>query len=248
MFNDKTYVQVNREERFYCALLAHALLSSATVRLGFCELVMREFKFDLKPDEFAIYLEVAALRDYWADLGNSIVYDKCTHAKRRKVLEAILSDCGLPASTIDRHQLFWTSNQRRKLWSPGRWETGAIVKISKDDRKFEELLKIKWAFNVKPDILIVSNKIAVVIEAKLESSEGKNSISGYAQKEIQERVSGLLKLLVPAFQDYAFHNVALELNPKQGISWAKIVDLLKVGAVDDFTSSCFEQLRKRYYG
>jgi hypothetical protein len=36
---DKPYYAVNREERFFCSLLAHALLSSAYFRRSFVELI-----------------------------------------------------------------------------------------------------------------------------------------------------------------------------------------------------------------
>ena len=83
MFNNKPYLEVNREERFYCALFGHSLLSSQVVRERFASLVQSKFQLSLKPATFEVFLEVAALRDYWNDLGNPIVYDEETHRKRR---------------------------------------------------------------------------------------------------------------------------------------------------------------------
>ena len=41
MFNDKPYLSVNREERFFCALFAHALLASSSSRKRICDILHR---------------------------------------------------------------------------------------------------------------------------------------------------------------------------------------------------------------
>jgi hypothetical protein len=35
----------------------------------------------------------------------------------------------------------------------------------------DELIKVKWAFNAKPDILLISPESMLVIEAKVESRQ-----------------------------------------------------------------------------
>ena len=47
MFNDRPYIAVNREERFFCALTAHALLSSLVIRDRFVHLVNAKLKVSL---------------------------------------------------------------------------------------------------------------------------------------------------------------------------------------------------------
>ena len=58
MFNANPYWKVNREERFFCFLFAHALLSSRAVRVSFAELAKRKSDIALDPDELEAYVEV----------------------------------------------------------------------------------------------------------------------------------------------------------------------------------------------
>ena len=96
MFNDKRYSEINREERFFCFLFAHSLLMSRQVRGGLAQLANSKLGISLDPDALEVYVEVAALRDYWNDLGNPVVYTEETHTKRRNVLELILNEFQLP--------------------------------------------------------------------------------------------------------------------------------------------------------
>ena len=146
---------------------------------------------------------------------------------------------GIPEKTIDAHHFFWTSDQHKKLWSPGRWEPKAIKESGLD-----ELVKIRWAFNAKPDILIISDSTALMIEGKLESGEGRNEDSGYQQYDIQELIVRLLQLLVPQFKNVKFFKTVLALNPPTGISWKEVLALVDGGGLDDFTVKCFSQLQR----
>jgi hypothetical protein len=152
MFNDKPYLEVNREERFFCALFGHALLSSSIIRERFARLAQSKFGITMQPATMEVYLEAAALRDYWNDLGDPVVYSDDTHRKRREVLGSLLSVMNVSEDVIDKHHLFWTSERHNKLWSPGRWKPKALKESG-----FAELVKLRWAFNAKPDILIVSH-------------------------------------------------------------------------------------------
>ena len=153
MFNEKTYAEVNREERFFCFLFIHALLSSRAVRVSFAELAKRKSDIALDPDELEAYVEVAALRDYWNDLGNPAAYSKDTNSRRRVVLEKILDIRDVPVASLDQHELFWTSPKKEKLWSPSHWSIEELKNAG-----LEKLMEVRWAFNAKPDILLVSPK------------------------------------------------------------------------------------------
>jgi len=239
MFNDKSYIEVNREERFLCALFAHALLSSEAIRKNFVALVHSKFDVVLNPASLQVFLEAAALRDYWNDLGDPIAYTDKTHAKRKGVLLSILKEVGIPESAIDDCDFFRTSDE--KLWSPGRWNTGAIKNSG-----LNELIKVKWAFNAKPDILIVSGSSVLMIEGKLESGEGHNEESGYQQLKTQELITCLLKLLVPQFKNSTFYNTLLALHPKSGISWKEVLTIVGSDELDAFSQKCFAQLQRFY--
>jgi hypothetical protein len=74
---------------------------------------------------------------------------------------------------IDGYSFFFTNSKPGKLWNPGHWNKSAI-----ESSGLKELLKVKWAFNAKPDIMIISNGHVILIEGKLESREGKCRFSG----------------------------------------------------------------------
>ena len=239
MFTSKPYWQINREERFYCFLFGHALLSSRQVRENFTQMAESKFSISMDPDNFEVYVEAAVLRDYWHDLGNPIEYSEKTHTNRREVLDAILKEYKLPGTTLEVFDLFWTTPNRTKLWSPSRWSIGTLQSNGLDN-----LIPVKWAFNSKPDIVIVSDSTVLLIEAKVESSEGRDGQSGYRQFEVQELVSKLMKLLIPEFQNMVFWNTSLEVKTEGGISWGEILEIIDRSDIDDFSKLCLSQLQK----
>ena len=242
MFNNKPYQAVNREERFYCALFAHALLSSQLIRQRFADLVQSKLRVVLEPATFQVFLEAATLRDYWNDLGDPFTYTPETHNKRRDVLESIFNFLGVPPEAIDKHHVFWTTDEHRKLWSPGRWKSNELANAGLD-----QLKKVKWAFNAKPDILILSKINALMLEGKVESGEGRDQKSGYRQLEIQEMIVNFLNLLVPQFKTINFTNAVLALCPAVGISWLEVITMVEGGGLDDFTFQCLSQLKSYYH-
>ena len=229
----------------------HVLLSSGLARTSFTELISSKCDIKLDPERMEIFLEAAALRDYWNKLGDSKKYEKDTHNKRRQVLNSIVKNKGYNANVIDEYSFFWTNGingNNTKLWSPGHWNSSAIEKSPLTD-----LIKVKWAFNAKPDIMIITNSSAILIEGKLESPEGKYSGTGQGQEETQRLIAHLLKELVPAFSQIEFHNMLLALrSPKKekwplSITWEDVIGIVKPAPLDTFTQECFEQLRIRYY-
>jgi hypothetical protein len=242
MFSEKSYSDVNREERFFCFLFAHALLMSRQVRQGFAELAQRKCNVGLDSDKLEVYVEAAALRDYWRDLGDPVAYSPDTHKSRRAVLELIFEKYSISADVLDKHDLFWTSSEKKKLWNPNHWSIEALKKAG-----LEELIKVKWAFNAKPDILLISPESMLVIEAKVESPEGCKADVEYKQYEIQTLVTELWQLLIPQFKDRKLELVLLEVSQSRenSITWSEILDLVTTSDVDAFTRNALEQL-KRY--
>jgi hypothetical protein len=229
MFNNKAYSTINREERHYGFLFGSALIYD----LNFAEAIITKYNnligSDLDFKQFEIYFEVAALRDYWFDLGDSFKYTPETHYKRRRILDSILQQKGYDKGIIDREKVFWTNGKigTGKLWCPSEWNIGDLRNLEK---KKNDLASVRWAFNAKPDILLVSNKSAVFIEIKIESGEGKSD-SGYNQLEIQQEISKWMKLLIPEFSDKKFYNTSLTLNNElemKGITWLEVINALKM--------------------
>jgi len=251
MFTNQRYIEVNREERHFCALFVHALLSSEIVRAAFVEMVRSRYGIGLSPDSLEIYLEAAALRDYWNSLGDFRKYSLATKQQRRHVLNGIVEYMGYNSNVIDEYHFFWTNEingDKSKLWSPGHWSSSAIQASS-----LTNLLRVKWAFNAKPDIMMISDGCALLIEGKLESPEGKYDASGQGQEETQQLIADLLKQFVPTFRQTTFHNILLaRQSPSKdrwplSFTWKDIIDILKPAQLDIFTHECFDQLQSRYY-
>lgn len=238
MFNNKKYYVVNREERFYCALVAHALLHSKHTYQKFRNLINNKLQIQLDQLDYEIYLEIAALRDYWNDLGNPRSYSPETHDRRINVLKEILRSQFISDTIIDEFDLFWTKEDHKKLWCPGHWSNERIK--STGDERFQ---KIKWAFNAKPDIMIISGSYCLLIEAKVESGIGQYGGNGNDQLATQELISKLLKLLVPEFKEKVFKNILLTISGKDGLSWEEIIDVIDETEIDGFTWKCLIKLK-----
>jgi hypothetical protein len=220
---------------------------SKQVRENFVQLLEeKKLAIAIEPNELEVYVEVAALRDYWHDIGNPSLYTEETHARRKEVLISILKYFNLPASTLDDHDFFWTTTKREKLRSPSRWSE---QKLKQAGAGLEKLIEVKWAFNAKPDILLSSPKTALFVEAKLESGEGKNDESGYKQSETLKLITHLSKLLIPEFAKKELNIMTLELKPTtidvaRGITWKDIISLVENSDVDSFTRDCLSQLQR----
>lgn len=274
MFNAKPYLEVNREERFYCHVVIHALLTSETTRRNFSELIQSKVGVAFPPSAFEIFVEAAALRDYWYDLGDPLDYSDKTDQRRREVLTSILGYFDIPGEAINKNGFFRTS--KGKLWSPNRWSETGIEKSNELGKPEKAYLKmVKWAFNAKPDIMLLADSTALLIEAKLESGEGRDGSSGYQQLPIQSMISFLLWKLVPKFQNLTFRNITLakthlnshghsgiwdtifkklacypnakgnmEFDKCYGITWKEILDAVKTDEMGSFTVACLERLRQ----
>lgn len=240
MFNDKPYSAVNREERFFCSLFAHALLSSPPFRERIVGLVADRLEMVLDPLNLHVYLEAAALRDYWRDLGDPGQYDAVTHARRRAILDAVLRSVEVDPHLIDAHELFWTAGTGSKLCYPGRWSRQQLQAVG-----LGKLLAVRWAFNAKPDMLLLSPSGALVLEAKVGSGEGYDD-AGYQQMETQQRVVELWRELIPCFSRIPIRLATLKARrDPHGIAWSDVIAELEGIEVDAFTRACFQRLVNR---
>jgi len=258
MFNDKSYETVNREERFYCALFSHALLTSAAVRERFGRLVLDRCDLRLDADSLHVFVEAAALRDYWYDLGSPLEYSNKTHDRRREILNELFSIVGLEPELIDQHDFFWTSSAGQpnsKLWSPGRWNIPRDGHADLSSESLKHLHRLKWAFNAKPDILLVSGRSVLMLEAKLESGEGVYDKSeGSRQTHIQKLIGTILGRLAPSFRHSTIKPCTLGLwgpldsiapnKRKSNFSWKEVANCCETPEVDPFTKSCLSSLER----
>jgi hypothetical protein len=172
-----TYGDIVREERFFCAVLFHVLLSSQARLMGFlkdCHVRDEHFK-DLST--IRIFAEYAMARDLWHQF-------KTNDQKLKFIRDWITFPEGDAAyldldksDVIEKFNAGLVSRPISKdyIQSPARWGIRNICTRFHENRMMlEKACMLKWAFNVKPDIVIELNDDAVVcIEAKVESGEGK---------------------------------------------------------------------------
>jgi hypothetical protein len=269
-FNPEPYIKVNREERFYCALLGHALLTSSNIRAQFATLVAEDpaskengFALDtLRDGSWEIYLEVAALRDYWNDLGTPDGQGKQTDQKREAILTSILNQFVKTDPDLLKARWVRTHGAAMNLWNPGHWPLDAINKESTISKEAKDQLKrVKLAFNAKPDMLILGNDTGLMIEAKIESAEGvyKGRI---AQAEIQELIVTLLCALTPTFSGKDIRHAWILPTPKEPrtrppghadgrwihLRWSEICGIVeKEEKLDRFTKQTFLALLHRVH-
>ena len=129
----KRYLDFCREERHYCALLAHALLSSDAARQRIVARINAVIAgAELQADALEVYVEPAVLRDHWQSLGDFRRYTPALHAARRDVLCKLLAVALAPeapgrAAVEDFLAQPWLCPPRSKKYvSPGRWPLAAV--------------------------------------------------------------------------------------------------------------------------
>lgn len=265
-----TYRRVNREERFFCMLLAHCLLAHVGARQGFVRVVEASqgipSTFSASP-ELAVYIEVAALRDFWRQNGNPRAYNERLEQARRGFLRkarewanalprpvASGSDDGwgaIPKGWLEESKgsPFWTEGAGRnhvpKLWSPGRWSMKRLAEFPFSKPCIKRLMRLRWAFNAKPDILVLEGKRGLLIEAKVESGGGSNR-DGYDQFQTQRDILSLWKYLELPGLDGTIHLVTLgRSGPLQKeaphLTWQSVIAGIGKENMDQFTWECFRE-------
>lgn len=185
------YFVINREERNYAAIL-YALLCKPDYLKLFLE------KLDLETeigDDFGVYFEYAYLRDFWSYLDTTNANtEQSTHEKIREInrkkaefIKKLLSheaineifndlDC---VTEINEALGVGGPLSKKYIQSPGRWSIAKLnvdkyFKGNENNEVFLKLCMFKWAFNIKPDIVIHMNKnTAICIETKYESGESQ---------------------------------------------------------------------------
>ena len=164
---EEDYYPICREERNIAAILYHALLlpGNLTKFLGLIE-------HSDSCEEASIYFEYAYLRDLWNKQADN-------DRKKKLILKALN-----PQNTCDLYKMetpcfnkyFGASNpSKNTIQSPSRWSIKCMDENINGDF-FLDVCKFKWAFNIKPDIVIHTGKTtAVCVEAKFESRESSYS-------------------------------------------------------------------------
>lgn len=240
-----SFLDSNREERFFCAVLLHVLLTPGASQKRVLAALNEAARTHLHAEDVQCYVEVAALRDAWRALGDHKKWSHDLYAARRELLRALAASTtagGYGGSADDfehlvqEHSFFWTSGPGSKLVSPGRWPLAAIETASQEVLGGPENLKaLKWAFNSKPDILLLSRGEGMLIEAKAGSGFGRNSQTGFNQQRVQQLIAELFPIVTQGLVRAPFRRITL--TNKQGqasVTWQQLADLVDADEIGRF--------------
>lgn len=240
-----SFLQINREERFFCSLLTHGLLTSEALRGQFYRRVHQATGILLRADlgQTEVYSEVAWLRDHWRNLGNPLNWTSQLEEERIAFLIRCLAPLGRGLADVEHRSFFRTAGKVPKVVSPGRWPLVAL----RDDKALQAL---KWAFNSKPDFLLVDGSRAVIIEAKVESGPGK-APSGFSQDEVQHVLCSLIPAAAP-YLDEKVGRMWLAPAPIASVAatvlWADVADMVANtpdDQLDAFSRTGLERFARR---
>lgn len=264
----RSFLNVTREERFFATLLVHACLSDDQFRGQFLDRLTELSSTPLSASRPEFYTEVAWLRDYWFGLGDFKKYDVTVDGRREEQLRAVLSahlDAGQVEEVLSAN---FVRTTKGKIQSPGRWakkdidafaeeatlgNTDAVSRRSHTSATIEtlqrRLYELKWAYNAKPDLLVISERLPVFVEIKVESGIDYKK-DGYNQA----RISRVIRQLMPVVSDnavdtgsnadssgIAFISRKPEKDPADGavlptMLWSEIAKFAgSAPALDDFT-------------
>lgn len=207
----KHYYEICREERNFAAILYHFLLDKNNLKLFFTSILNEDIiEDDLKCVE--IYYEYACLRDIWDKLKE----DNNGNQKKGQYIAKFLDlDEKYEKSHFDEKEIIIEFNKQfgakseKHIENPGNWKLKDLLRLfEKNQELFLSACMLKWAFNIKPDIVIiipgkeiVPDKV-ICLEAKVESSEDKypsgnktkfsEKLTGYKAKNDNKKYNGYL--------------------------------------------------------
>jgi hypothetical protein len=198
------YYKINREERFFCAILYGLLIQNNSNLKSFIRLLNQKLDTNISIsnesyNNFEIYFEYAYLRDIWNNIG----FDNDSNTKKHELIFNSLDIADKKLRTLNTLELNKTlvglgKPSELHIQNPGIWSISMYANyFPGTDEGNSDFLKIsmfKWCFNIKPDIVIqITPNKAISIEAKLESREGYYPSSDEHIKEFRKRNKNLIK-------------------------------------------------------
>jgi hypothetical protein len=173
---DRPYHAFNREERHLAAILFYVLNLPGNTEHFLSQI---DCAWTVKEDEFGIYFEYSYLRDWWDGIGKGAG----SNERKRDSVLGILRRQGVGDDTIDKlsscdtqafNQFFigLKGASAKAIQSPANWRLERIAE-SLANGDLIAACKLKWAFKIKPDIVIHTDvNHAICLELKLESGFG----------------------------------------------------------------------------
>jgi hypothetical protein len=243
------YGCVVREERFFCAVFFHLLLSVLSeTNKSVCKDRLRTILLRLKvpetmmpePENVRVFVEYAMARDLW----NVMDKRKDANDARMAFISSWINfpECFRDMTPVVFNERF-VSGPKSTLYiqSPARWSIKKICDELKDTDCILNACKLKWAFNIKPDVVIELGGNAVVcIEAKVESGQGQY-LSGADRKgmgtDLAEEIARhsnqcvIQRFLMEDILGYTLHHVFLNTTldnfEKCGVHYVTWLSLLE---------------------
>ncbi len=167
----KPYSQINREERNYAAIFYATLLHGSNLE-KFIDVSGSPYKnID---EDFGVYFEYSFLRDIWANIQG----ERANEIKKLIIKENLkIKDIDhlLNKNVEEFNKYFGVAGEPSKdyIQSPGRWSLSKFNQNIKSDDDFVKVCRFKWAFNIKPDLVIhLNSEEAICIEVKHSSGVG----------------------------------------------------------------------------
>lgn len=207
---NQPYLAINREERNLAAVLYAAMLVNDNLTKL---LTLVNYNLPIKPSETVAYFEYAFLRDLWNQGGLN------NDDKRTLITELLATDdvkALATASTGEWNEHFGCGGKTLSVnyvQSPGSWALARYDTNIADDDDFLATTRFKWCWNTKPDLVVHTTlDHALVIEAKLESEEGRYPSSTIDRSVFARR--GLVAVKQTELQQHMFTQLlGIEIMP-----------------------------------
>ena len=240
----------NREERNAVSILVSLLGQASNL-----ETFVRALGWappDLADAEVSV--EWTFLRDLWSHHSQR----QTPHTLRLAILDCLqpLDRARLEACSIHEFNTHFGAVPQPSttyVQSPGNWSIGRFDRNIPENDQFRQTCRFKWAFNIKPDLVIQTPSGHVLcIEAKWDSMEGKYPASE-PEKVIFKR-RGLPYLTQTEVQRYLVNEALglqgtfaylarshFETDAGRSVTWAEIIPQLDRSDAPKFVQAWCEQ-------
>jgi hypothetical protein len=246
------FSEFNREERNAVATLYAALLLDGNLK-RFTDLLQCGAFSGVATETF---VEWTYLRDLWNH------HSKSNDERRLAILDVLepsnrrhLQAC----SAEDFNRFFGVAGHVSKehIQSPGRWSVLRFAKNIEGNDEFLRTCRFKWAFNIKPDLMLDNGeKHLLCIEAKLESLEGSYPTSSpekaeFARRQIErikqtELQRHLLEDLLGYTADFRFlvQSTAAASMSHATVTWAEVFEALDLSPLPSWVRAWTKRFAK----
>lgn len=199
-----------RSEAHYAAMLFRDLEADTPVRARFLGLIKERHGFDAGQIT-GVFVEPAPFRDAWK---------RMTYSQRLELVQKLLAWTGTGIEPKQITSLFKGGTGASSLRSPASWNVEEMRNLSK------ALLRLRFIFRARPDLLVITEKAAIWLELKVERGTNARDARGYYQPETQEHIAELAPLVVPELSELRPLNLIIRRHPGEPdkvITWCELV-------------------------